>query len=182
MSLEDLIATLSTSRLESDCHARSDALAFLRATSDPWGQNGECEHFTCSALVTSRRGVLIHKHKKSGDWVGPGGHANLGELAHEVAIREVFEETGIIARCPPSGPRLLQIDVFTTTEGHRHFDLCFALDAESTTISPARGESGDVLWLESEQATALVAPNFARAISKVSRTKRRGSFHRHFQK
>jgi len=47
-------------------------------------------------------GVLIHQdkillvhHKKLGIWLAPGGHLEAGELPHEAAEREVFEETNI---------------------------------------------------------------------------------------
>ena len=39
--------------------------------------------------------VLLVKHKKLGFWLAPGGHLEAGELPHEAAEREVFEETGV---------------------------------------------------------------------------------------
>lgn len=39
--------------------------------------------------------VLLIKHKKAGWWVNPGGHIEDGELPHQTAEREFWEETGI---------------------------------------------------------------------------------------
>jgi|SRR6516165_6384774 8-oxo-dGTP pyrophosphatase MutT (NUDIX family) len=52
-------------------------------------------HFTASGLAISQGHVLLVHHKRIGAWLPPGGHLHPGEMPHEAAIREVFEETGV---------------------------------------------------------------------------------------
>lgn len=52
-------------------------------------------HFTASAVVIVSGHVLMVHHRRIGAWLPPGGHIDGGELPHEAAEREVFEETGI---------------------------------------------------------------------------------------
>jgi ADP-ribose pyrophosphatase YjhB (NUDIX family) len=52
-----------------------------------------------NALVTNSKGEILLTRLKVGHFAGslciPGGGVQLGELSHEAARREVFEETGI---------------------------------------------------------------------------------------
>lgn len=50
---------------------------------------------TASAYLVVEGKILLIKHKKLGAWLSPGGHIDPGELPHEAAEREFFEETGI---------------------------------------------------------------------------------------
>ena len=55
-------------------------------------------HFTATGLVFNNSGeILMIKHKKLGVWLPPGGHIDENELLCEAVIREIFEETGIVA-------------------------------------------------------------------------------------
>jgi 8-oxo-dGTP pyrophosphatase MutT (NUDIX family) len=46
-------------------------------------------------MLINNNKVLLVKHKKLGIWLAPGGHIEEGELPHQAAEREVFEETGV---------------------------------------------------------------------------------------
>ena len=50
--------------------------------------------FTASVYLVHEGKVLLHKHKKLGFWVQPGGHIELDEDPNQAAIREAKEETG----------------------------------------------------------------------------------------
>lgn len=50
---------------------------------------------TAGGFLVHNRKVLLVKHKKLGFWLAPGGHLEAGELPHQAAEREVFEETGV---------------------------------------------------------------------------------------
>lgn len=52
-------------------------------------------HFTASGLVIVDSHVLLVHHKRIQAWLPPGGHLQVGEMPHEAAAREVFEETGV---------------------------------------------------------------------------------------
>ncbi len=39
--------------------------------------------------------VLLHRHRKLGTWLPPGGHIEKDELPDDAAVREVGEETGV---------------------------------------------------------------------------------------
>ncbi len=52
-------------------------------------------HLTPSAVVIEEGHILLVHHRRIGAWLPPGGHIDEGELPHEAAIREVFEETGV---------------------------------------------------------------------------------------
>jgi 8-oxo-dGTP pyrophosphatase MutT (NUDIX family) len=52
-------------------------------------------HFTVAVFVVWEGKVLLHRHRKLGMWLPPGGHIEEGELPDEAAVREVWEETGV---------------------------------------------------------------------------------------
>lgn len=52
-------------------------------------------HFTASAVVIEEDHILLVHHRRIGAWLPPGGHLETGELPHEAAMRETFEETGV---------------------------------------------------------------------------------------
>lgn len=51
--------------------------------------------YTAGGMLIQEGKVLLVKHKKLGIWLNPGGHIDEGELPHEAAEREFFEETGV---------------------------------------------------------------------------------------
>lgn len=92
-------------------------------------------HFTVAVFVVSREKVLLHRHRKLGMWLPPGGHIERDELPDGAAVREVLEETGIevelvgerredvedpVQLCRPAGVQLENIG-----PGHQHIDLIY---------------------------------------------------------
>lgn len=89
--------------------------------------------------------VLLHRHRKLGMWLPPGGHIEKDELPDDAAVREVREETGIevalagerrqdvedpVQLRRPAGVQLEDIG-----PGHQHIDLIyFARPLGSTDI------------------------------------------------
>jgi len=57
----------------------------------------ESRHLTASMVVFDGPQVLLVHHNATGKWVFPGGHVDAGETPAEAALREVREETGLIA-------------------------------------------------------------------------------------
>lgn len=68
-------------------------------------------HLTASAVVLDRDTlslVLLIHHNATGLLMVPGGHVDPDEDPGQAALREVFEETGVLARivCQPNVPQL----------------------------------------------------------------------------
>ena len=111
-------------------------------------------HVTGSAIVVGPRGVVLHRHKRMGIWLQPGGHLEPGEAPWQAARREAGEETGLAPRHPAGGPRLVHVDVHTAPPRHVHLDLRYLLEADGDPC-PAPGESPDVRWFTWPEALAI---------------------------
>ena len=55
-------------------------------------------HFTATGIVfNSKNEILMIHHNKLQVWLPPGGHIDENELPDDAVLREIREETGIIA-------------------------------------------------------------------------------------
>ena len=91
--------------------------------------------FTATTFVVWQGGVLLHKHKKLGRWFPPGGHVEPNELPDDAAVREVWEESGVLVALigekalPVVEPRQLvrprggQLEIIAPN--HEHIDLIY---------------------------------------------------------
>jgi 8-oxo-dGTP pyrophosphatase MutT (NUDIX family) len=61
-------------------------------------------HFTVTGFVVDGDHTLLHWHKKLRIWLPPGGHIDVNEDPVQAVLREVREETGIVAEIVPSRP------------------------------------------------------------------------------
>jgi len=62
--------------------------------------------YTASAHLIYQGKILLVKHKKLEQWLGPGGHIDENELAHQAAEREFLEETGLRVQVVSAFPDL----------------------------------------------------------------------------
>ena len=123
----------------------------------PFDEHADATHATGSAVVIGPRGVLLHRHRKLGIWMQPGGHLEPGEQPWDAAVRETFEETGLPVAHPPDGPCLVHVDVHGGTAAlpHVHLDLRFlVLVSTDDEPRPPPGESQQVRWCTWEDAHA----------------------------
>lgn len=144
--------------------------AFLAAfdqLSRPFDEHADVTHVTASAIVVSERGVLLHRHKRLGIWLQPGGHVDDGETPWDAAVRETLEETGLTASHLPEGQRLAHVDVHPGPRGHTHLDLRYLLHAPAVDPSPPEGESPDVAWFSRAKALAIADPGIAGALAAL---------------
>jgi 8-oxo-dGTP pyrophosphatase MutT (NUDIX family) len=124
-------------------------LDWLRA---PLDETADPTHVTGSAIVVDDdRRVLLHRHKRLGIWLQPGGHVDPGESCEDAAVREVLEETGVVAVHVLDAP--VHVDVHQGPRGHVHLDVRWLLHAAGRQVpDPAPGESPDVAWLHPDEA------------------------------
>lgn len=153
--------------------SRRSLLAELDRLPKPFDRDADPTHLTASAIVVSERGVVLHRHRRMGIWLQPGGHIDPGEPPEDAAVRETIEETGLAAAHPPGGPQLIHVDVHATTFGHVHLDLRYLLCAPPDEPSPPPEESQTVCWFSWEAAVDLADPGLRGAL--VSLRDRRGA-------
>ena len=144
-----------------DDRARRSQTAFVAALDGlarPLDEHADPTHVTASAIVRSEAGVLLHRHKRLGLWLQPGGHIDPGETPPQAAVREVAEETGLDAAHTSDPPRIVHVDVHPGGRGHTHLDVCYLLRASAVPPRPSQHESQDVAWFTLADAIAMADP------------------------
>lgn len=138
-----------------------DKIALLDRLGDPAYVERERlqGHMTTSCLVLHPReeSVLLVKHRKIGEWIYPGGHADGDWFWLRSSLRECAEETGFfeLGLIPPSSgdallPHFLQrfeIKTFQGTPAHVHDDAVYVFEAPSEDVTIAPEESDGHRWV-----------------------------------
>jgi len=135
--------------------ARERFLAELARLDDPCDEHAGPTHVTASGIVVGPRGTVLHRHKRLGLWMQPGGHIDAGETPPVAARREATEELGLAVEHPAAGPRLVHLDVHDAALGHVHLDLRYLLLGADDDPQPPPGESPDARWFSWDEAMAL---------------------------
>jgi 8-oxo-dGTP pyrophosphatase MutT (NUDIX family) len=152
---------------ERERRSRERILAELVALPAPFDRDADPVHITGSAIVLGPRGTLLHRHKRLGIWMQPGGHVDAGESPWEAARRETEEETGIAARHPNGVPRLIHLDVHPAGD-HVHLDLRYLLEADDGDPAPGPEESQEVAWFPLPVAIALADEALVEALERLA--------------
>jgi 8-oxo-dGTP pyrophosphatase MutT (NUDIX family) len=135
----------------------SGAFLMIISEENPFSRLNLAGHITASGLVIKDGFVLLIYHPFINEWMQPGGHIDEGEEPIQAAIREVFEETGVI--CEPLEEYLnpIDIDLHEIPENpkkgegrHLHIDLLFLLRVVDERESP---EDIQKIWLPFEKIT-----------------------------
>lgn len=148
----------------------ASAISFLTTASHPFSEMASPSHITASAFVVSDRGVILHRHRILGRWLQPGGHVDGDESPEEAAVREVREETGLIAIPLTNG--VFHVDMHPGPHEHTHYDLRYLLAASPDDPSPAAGESAEVVWCAFDEIETFAEPELRPALAKVTATVR----------
>jgi 8-oxo-dGTP pyrophosphatase MutT (NUDIX family) len=167
--VSDLTALISAIKPVDEQEASSIAatLALLARPGLHFDEDVDPVHVTGSAFIISERGVVLHKHKKLGIWVQPGGHIETGETPAQAALREGGEETGLSVAHLESGPLLVHVDVHPGPRGHTHHDLRYLILSEPVDPTPPPEESQDVAWFDFEHARQRCDPSLVGVLSRV---------------
>lgn len=170
---DDLLAALAAHEPISAREQRSvqRTRALVRWLQRPFDQDADPTHVTASAIVVDGHGAtLLHRHRRLGVWLQPGGHVEPGESLVAASLREAREETGVELLHPRGGPLLLHIDVHEGPRGHVHLDVRYALLAASGAVgTPAAGESRDVAWFDYASARDIGDLSLADALTAAHR-------------
>lgn len=126
---------------------------FVRNHEDCFERHLEIGHITASAFIfdpQNRKTLLLH-HKKLNKWLQPGGHCDGDRDTLSVAIKEVFEETGLLIE--NLGQKAFDLDIHTIPENkgvpeHEHFDVRYLLIADSTTPLVQNHETNGLKWID----------------------------------
>ncbi len=121
----------------------------------PFDEDADPTHVTASAIVVGLRGVVLHRHKRLGIWLQPGGHIDADELPADAAVRETLEETGLTVEHAAGEPSVVHVDVHPGPRGHTHLDVRYLLVAGDEDPQPPEGESPDVGWFSWPDAIGM---------------------------
>ena len=166
---EDLLAALA-GREGVDQRERDSLVAtraFLDASEELFDETTTTHHITASAFVVSSRGVILHRHRRLGIWVQPGGHVDAGESPATAALRETREETGL-AVTHWAEEDLFHVDVHDGPRGHVHYDLRYLLRAPADDPQPPPDESPDVFWFDFAAALERAEPALGAALRALA--------------
>jgi 8-oxo-dGTP pyrophosphatase MutT (NUDIX family) len=136
---------------------------------DPFDEEANEHHVTVGALIVSSRGMILHRHKRLGIWVQPGGHVDAGESAEVACLREAAEETGLeVHHLTPV--RLFHVDVHPGPSGHTHYDLRYLVVGEARDPSPPPGESPEVYWFDFDAAAERATEELVPVVHKLAQS------------
>lgn len=100
--------------------------------------------------------VILGRYPGSDTWAIPGGVIDPGEHPADAAVRECYEETGIIAI--PEALTSVTVSGVVTHDGGdltQNLDITFRCRASGGHAQPADGEFQDVRWHHADALPAL---------------------------
>jgi len=111
-----------------------------------------------TVTIDNRGHVLLGRYPASDTWTIPGGVIDPGEQPADAAVRECYEETGIIA-VPEALTSVTVSGLVTHDSGDltQHLDITFRCRATGGQPRPGDGEFQDVRWHHADALPELPA-------------------------
>lgn len=129
-------------------------MEFILSNSECFERHLKKGHVTGSAWVVNKEGthVLLTHHKKLNRWLQLGGHADGDPDILRVALREVYEESGL-EQTEALGGGIFDIDIHQIPKrkeepGHFHYDIRYAIQTTGSGAYVVSEESHDLSWIE----------------------------------
>ena len=138
--------------IESEKLIKKRFIEFVQNNEDCFDRNLEVGHITASAFIfdpNNDKTLLLH-HKKLNKWLQPGGHCDGDKDTLSVAIKEVFEETGLVIINQAQPIFDLDIHMIPENKGipeHEHFDVRYLLLADSKIPLIQNHETNQLKWV-----------------------------------
>lgn len=156
-------------------------LAFCERHANPFDRAIAEGHLTGSAFVLDPAGrLLLTHHLRLDIWVQLGGHSDDERIAHDVAMREAREESGLpdlafhdALLFDDGTPRLLDLDVHRipargSEPAHDHLDLRFLLTTRTPdAIVADPSETKALEWVTLDEALRRGDAGMRRAVEGI---------------
>lgn len=131
-------------------------------------------HFTATGFVVDGSRTLLHWHKRLQQWMPPGGHIEPNEDPVQAVLREIHEETGLVAEVIRTGAALafdypeqlpapytiLVEDIPGPDEPHKHIDLIYFCRATDGAQHEKR-EDPALRWVDEAELLGKAALDVA---------------------
>jgi len=123
--------------------------------------------------------VLLIRRSDNGTWAMPAGMMELGESLRDCAVREVREETGLLAReltpfavytrAPAAGP-----DMYGHT--YQHITMTVRIDAYEGELLRATDETTDARWFAPRSLPEPLREGVRRSLTDLAAFETAGTF------
>ena len=139
-----------------------------------WHRDTLPGHVTASGFVIdpAMERMLLHHHRKLDRWLQLGGHDEGEQDPARTVLREVEEESGLVAAFFGDAPSIFDLDVHSIpatggTPAHNHLDVRFLLVADPRQpLRRLKEESLELGWFEFEDAIDRMNEAGARRVAR----------------
>ena len=146
-------------------------IQFMNGNADCFSRSNLLGHITGSAWLIDESGthVLLTHHKKLGEWLQLGGHADGDSDILRVALKEAQEESGIFM-IEPLSDEIFDVDIHEIPEHkgvptHNHYDIRFLLRAKTREFVLS-DESNALSWVPMKDI--IDSPSFDPSLRRMA--------------
>ena len=122
--------------------------------------------------------VLLIKRSDNGEWAFPAGSMELGETMRECAIREVLEETGLVARAVTPFALYSKLSLAPNMFGHTYqlVSLGCRVEGYEGTLARVTDETTDAGFFPADAYPDGTRSSVPRALADLARFEATGEF------